>query len=303
MNITPLRERIVQKAIQIVLERIYEPKFITTSHGFRPYKGCHSALEQISQTFNGVVWVVEVDITKCFDSVNHLNLIDILAKTITCKKTLKLIKRCIKAGYTDLSSFVEQKHKGTLQGSVLSPLFCNIYMHELDVFMDGLINEYSSKRYRKSSNEYHAVMRFIRKTSSLDFYDSNYCRVQYVRYANNFVIGIIGPYATAVQIQSRITNFLKTELSLEMNKGKIKITPFRRKFVKFLGAEIKQPEDVQSKPIRRKWSNRQDRCTDLCVTPQVILYAPIRQIINELVIKGILKWKNCGRQIRGTRLS
>lgn len=124
-------DKVVQKAIQLVLEPIYEPHFLENSHGFRLNKGCHTALEKVRNWFHGVPWVIETDIKKCCDTIDHRTLITVLKKRVRCDKTLILIKKGLECGAVDLKAFIETK-LGTPQGSTLSPLLCNIYLHELD---------------------------------------------------------------------------------------------------------------------------------------------------------------------------
>ena len=120
LGIASPREKVVQKAMQIVLEQAYEPSFFKSSHGFRPNRNCHSALQQIYLTFSGAQYIIEADITQCFDRINHKKLMDILSRKIRCDKTLKLIKSTLEAGYIDLGR-LHQADQGSPQGSVLSP--------------------------------------------------------------------------------------------------------------------------------------------------------------------------------------
>lgn len=140
-------EKIVQKAIALILEAIYEPTFLPSSHGFRPSKGTHTALKMIDLEFKKCSWVIEADITKCFDSISaaaqHETLLAILQKRIRCQKTIFLIKSALQRGYIDLGSFVRSLKEGTPQGSILSPLLCNVYLHELDLYVASLIQEFN----------------------------------------------------------------------------------------------------------------------------------------------------------------
>ncbi|MGQ2964128.1 MAG: reverse transcriptase/maturase family protein, partial [Agrobacterium sp.] len=151
------REKIVQKAIAMVLTALYEPHFLEYSHGFRPFRGCHSALKMIDERFRGGKWVIEADITKCFDRIPHDKLLEILSRRISCKKTLALIKSGLKAGYILLGKKVTNEKVGTPQGSVLSPLLANIYLHELDCFMEDLTKQHTKGETRKRNPEYRRV--------------------------------------------------------------------------------------------------------------------------------------------------
>jgi len=154
LTISSPRDKVVQKAIQLVLEPIYEPTFYINSHGFRPNKGCHTALKQIRKWFHGITWVIETDISKCYDTIDHSTLLEIIGKKVKCVKTLTLIKKGLECGIINLKAFSKSK-LGTPQGSILSPLLCNIYLHELDEEMYKLKGSFSSpanyKRRKKSS--------------------------------------------------------------------------------------------------------------------------------------------------------
>lgn len=128
LTISSPRDKIVQKAIQLVLEPIFEPHFDDNSHGFRPNRGCHTALKQLQSWFHGVTWIVESNIQDCYDSMDHKTLLKIIGKRVRCIKTLALIKKGLECGIINLKTFSKTK-VGTPQGSILSPLLCNIYLH------------------------------------------------------------------------------------------------------------------------------------------------------------------------------
>lgn len=94
------REKIVQAAIQQQLEKHFEPLFLNTSHGFRPNRGCHTAFKAIDAEFQSVKYVIEADIRKCFDNLNHKVILEALRdQGVRCDKLIALIKQSLKAGY------------------------------------------------------------------------------------------------------------------------------------------------------------------------------------------------------------
>lgn len=155
LTIASPREKIVQKAMQLILERVYEGKFLETSHGFRPGRGTHTAMKQLESSFQSVRYIIEADFSKAFDSIHHDALMDIMKQEIKCEKTLKLIKSGLKAGYFELGELHTNLAVGTPQGSILSPLLCNIFLHKLDVYVEELKREYQkgTKRQRRENTK------------------------------------------------------------------------------------------------------------------------------------------------------
>nr|YP_009710071.1 hypothetical protein [Coleochaete scutata]QFU80176.1 hypothetical protein [Coleochaete scutata] len=308
-------EKIVQKAIHLVLEAIYEPSFLDCSHGFRPARGTHTALRMLNQKFKGANWVIEGHISKCFDSFSHPILLKILKKRISCDKTLALLKSGLEAGYMDFGKFTSSGLVGTPQGSIISPLLCNIYMHELDTFVMNLHSEYTrglrrrdNPTYKHFSRKWHQAYRSgdtkltrhlrrkVRSLHSVDFMDNKFIRVQYIRYADDFVISISGPRSLAVLIQQKVKNFLSSHLQLDLSEDKTKLTHFTHKPIMFLGTSILNRMLVKEKPVRLVRGARKR------VTPHLTLHAPIKIILEKLVTKKFLKWNNDGSYCEGTAL-
>lgn len=153
LTIASPREKIVQKAILLILERVYEGNFLESSHGFRPAKGTHTAMKQLESCFQSVRYIIEADFSKAFDSIQHDALMDIIKEEIKCIKTLKLIESGLKAGYFEFGELHTNLDTGTPQGSILSPLLCNIFLHKLDVFIEELKKEYQKGTKRQRSVE------------------------------------------------------------------------------------------------------------------------------------------------------
>ena len=128
-------DKLVQEVVRMILESIYEPTFSDYSHGFRPKRSCHTALEQIQRTFAGANWFVEGDIQACFDSFDHHVLIDILRKRIDDEAFISLMWKFLKAGYMEQWQY-NRTYCGTPQGSGISPILANIYLHELDRYVE-----------------------------------------------------------------------------------------------------------------------------------------------------------------------
>lgn len=154
LTIASPREKIIQKAILLVMERIYEEKFKDSSHGFRPGRGTHTAMINLEAQFQAVHYVIEADFSKAFDSIQHEALIKILKEDISCEKTIKLIKSALKAGYIEFGRLHDNLATGTPQGSILSPILCNIFLHKLDEYVEVLKKKYEKGNTRLRTPEH-----------------------------------------------------------------------------------------------------------------------------------------------------
>ena len=263
LTIASPRDKIVQKAMQLIMEPLYEKQFLDTSHGFRPNRGTRTAIQYLDAKFQSVHYVIEADFSKAFDTIPHKKLMGIISREINCEKTLKLINSGLKAGYIEFGKLHQNLADRTPQGSILSPLLCNIYFHELDTYMENIKQEYNcgtkrgtNKEYEKLANrvsymrkkgldisnrdEYLDIMRKMLNTPSKK-QDDSYIRIHYVRYADDFVIGIEGSHEIAKTILEKVKTFISSSLSLKLNDTKIGITNYSKKKVKFLGYNISAP--------------------------------------------------------------
>ncbi|MBS6599322.1 MAG: group II intron reverse transcriptase/maturase, partial [Collinsella sp.] len=135
LGITSTDDKLVQEVVRMILEAIYEPTFSNNSHGFRPKRSCHTALTQVKKNFTGVTWIVEGDIKACFDNFDHHVLVELLRKRISDEAFIGLIWKFLKAGYMEQWRY-HRTYCGTPQGSGISPILANIYLHELDMHME-----------------------------------------------------------------------------------------------------------------------------------------------------------------------
>jgi len=265
-------EKIVQEATRIILEEYYEPNFSDSSHGFRRNRGCHTAIKRIADKgWTGVKWFIEGDIKQCFDNINHDKLIEILSKDIRDSRFLKLIRKMLEAGYVE-DWKLQPNYSGTVQGGVISPLLSNIYLNELDKFIEErLIPRYSKGKRRKKNKAYNRlykelklvrrekgtgykeraieIRKLLRKLPSLDTKDPDFRRLKYVRYADDFLLGFTGSKKEAIEIKEEIDNFLRNELKMELSMEKTLITSASKEKARFLNYEI-SARNVNSKITR-----------------------------------------------------
>jgi group II intron reverse transcriptase/maturase len=250
-------DKLAGEVVRLLLEAYYEPQFSGRSHGFRKGRGCHTALREIQQTWTGTVWFVEGDISDCFGSFSHDILLGILAEKIRDNRFLRLIRNMLKAGYLEDWQYHDTL-SGVPQGGVVSPVLSNIYLHKLDEFVEEeLIPRYTRGERREKNPEYHRVngrrqharkqgnrarareaLRQMRALPYGDPMDPGYRRLFYCRYADDVLLGFIGPKAEAEQIKAELARFLRETLALELHPDKTLITHARTGAARFLGYQI-----------------------------------------------------------------
>lgn len=297
------RDKIVQKAIHAILEAIYEPMFLDYSHGFRPGRSVHSALRKIYIIANKFSWVIQGDFTKCFYSIPHKIIIKLISKKIGEPRLLEIITKFLNAGYIDQNGNLIRSTIGTPQGGILSPLFCNIVLHQFDLYMDKTIQKFRKGDKRKDSSEYKRIQHLRKKASehrvrrdllkklrtinSNDRLDPNFRRLEYVRYADDFVILVTGSIHEARHIKDNAKEFLIRSCGLELNSEKTTITNIADNKWSFLGAEIiklrKSPSFL-----------RIGRYGKAVGTNRVLVRAPIDTLLDKLINAGFIRRNSQG---------
>ncbi len=249
--------KVVQDIIRSILEAYYEPQFSDRSHGFRPKKGCQTALTEIYNIWKGTKWFIEGDIKGCFDNIDHYTLMNILRENIHDNRFLRLIEGSLKAGYCEDWTY-HPSLSGSPQGGIVSPILSNIYMDRLDKFVENTLipehtqserreehpiygqlnNQLATARRQGNLERIKALWREMKRYPSQNPDDPGYRRLRYVRYADDFLLGFAGPLVEAHQIKERISTFLATELKLTLSAEKTLITHAQTGRARFLGYEI-----------------------------------------------------------------
>ena len=266
LGIPSFEDKLVQEVVRLLLEAIYEGHFEGTSHGFRPHRSCHTALGMIQKSFAGAKWFIEGDIKGFFDNIDHNVLISILRERISDERFLRLIRKFFNAGYVEDWKY-NKTYSGTPQGGIISPILANIYLDKFDKY----IKEYAAKfrkgdrrsinpEYWRLNNKKNRLKQKLQKTSDeqmrknylyeiaqlskqmlstphKDAMDADFRRLQYVRYADDFLISVIGSKSECETIKADITQFMREQLKLELSDEKTLITHAQDK-AKFLGYEI-----------------------------------------------------------------
>ena len=266
LGIPSFEDKLVQEVVRLLLEAIYEGHFEGTSHGFRPHRSCHTALGMIQKSFAGAKWFIEGDIKGFFDNIDHNVLISILRERISDERFPRLIRKFLNAGYVEDWKY-NKTYSGTPQGGIVSPILANIYLDKFDKY----IKEYAAKfrkgdrrsinpDYWRLNNKKNRLKQKLQKTSDeqmrksylyeiaqlskqmlsiphKDAMDADFRRLQYVRYADDFLISVIGSKSECETIKADITQFMREQLKLELSDEKTLITHAQDK-AKFLGYEI-----------------------------------------------------------------
>lgn len=257
-------DKLVGEVVRLLLEAYYEPQFSEYSHGFRPGRGCHTALSAIADTWTGTTWFIEADISDCFGSLDHERMIKVLAEKIHDGRFLRLVRNMLTAGYLE-----DWKYHATLsgvpQGGVVSPILSNIYLDRLDDLVErrllrmnnrgvvrrknpayrtieNAINRIRARHAHQGTNgeppEGHQLRQQLRTLPSRDPKDPHYRRLRYVRYADDILLGFAGPKHEATRIKQQLAEILRDDLKLELAQDKTLITHARTGAARFLGYEI-----------------------------------------------------------------
>ena len=267
LGIPSFGDKLVQEVMRMILQSIYEGYFENSSHGFRPERSCHTALVSVQNTFTGTKWFVEGDIKGFFDNISHDVLIGILRERIADERFLRLIRKFLNAGYVEDWMF-NKTYSGTPQGGIISPILANIYLDKLDKYVADYIAKFDKGKSKAVNPEYAklkwtaeniiarklkvendgsirsqllAQISELKKQRILVPYanamDGNYRRMKYVRYADDFLIGIIGSKADAQKVKEDLKIFISERLSLELSDEETLVTNAKSP-AKFLGYEV-----------------------------------------------------------------
>lgn len=249
-------DKLLQEVLRMVLTAYYEPQFSDASHGFRPQRGCHTALQNIHERWQGIKWFIEGDIKGCYDNINHTKLLEVMGRKIKDNRLMKLLRGLLEAGYLEAWT-THPTYSGVPQGGVLSPLMMNIYLNELDSQIEQtLIPKYTRGKTRQRNPEYQRIqsrMKDAKRKGDKTTYqtlrqernelpsglaqDDSFRRLKYVRYADDVLLGFIGPKQEAEEIKQELKAGLQS-IGLEMSEDKTLITHATSERARFLGYEI-----------------------------------------------------------------
>ncbi len=289
LGIPTFTDKLVQEVLRMILEAVYEPIFSNNSYGFRPKRSCHTALNSIKKEFTGTIWFVEGDIKGCFDNINHHLLVNIIGRKIKDARLIKLVWKFLRAGYIEDWKYYTT-YSGSPQGGIISPMLANIYLNELDKFAEKTAESFYKKQNRVHTKEYNKLSGMItsvrkqlktatgqqksdllkkrkelkkqlRKTPCV----SQTAKVmKYIRYADDFIIGIKGDKTDCERIKKQFADFISQELKMELSEEKTLIT-HSSQFARFLGYDIRVRRDNTVKPHGKHLQRTLNMKVELCI--------------------------------------
>ena len=252
LGIPTIKDRIVQECVRLIIEPILEAQFFQHSYGFRPWRDTHMALERVKDQVHriGYYWIVEGDISRFFDNVNHTILIKKLYHMgIADRRILMIIKEMLKAGIMDEC---KKNELGTPQGGIISPILANVYLHQMDKWITReWENKVTQNNYSSKRNQYQSLHRY-----------SNLKPAYLIRYADDWIL-LTDSKEHAEKWKYRISKFLETNLKLKLSDEKTLITNIKEKPIHFVGFTykvIKEPSMRKGyKPVVRPQQERIDK--------------------------------------------
>ena len=306
LGVSNTRDKTVQEAMRMVLEAIFLSSFSNNSHGFIPNRSCHTALNQIYLTFQGANWFIEAGLAKCFDTFNHKLLIKKISTRISDQVFIDLFWKALKTGHIDSNKFITKTDKRVSQGSIISPILCNIYLTELDNWIEdyaksfnvGLLKKANPIYTRlihdigkKSLSERIKIRKYVHKKGIRSILDNNFFkRLYYVRYADDFIIAIRGSKNDAMNLKNLLTKFVKEKLLMGFFEEKILITHATTEKAMFLGYQIAIIPQSK-KPSRSIIRAGVAKTVIFNTRPQ--LTAPISKIVEKLKFAGFARGNSC----------
>ena len=316
LGIPTFTDKLIQEVLRMILEAVYEPVFSDFSHGFRPKRSCHTALKSVVFRLNGARWFIEGDIRGCFDNINHDVLVGFINNKIKDARLTKLIYKFLKAGY--LADFqYNNTYSGTPQGGIISPLLANIYLHELDNYMEKLIAEFQSPAEKQFTPEYakatsaltsakkklnkaiekgdderrnalrkevNALRSVKLKTPAKSQTDK---KISYIRYADDFIVGVNGNKEDCLEIKRKLSEFIKDTLKMELSEEKTLIT-HSNQYARFLGYDVRVRRSGIVKPNGRGALQR-------TMSNHVELSIPLQDKINKFLFDNKIVQQKDGK--------
>ena len=325
LGMPDFKDKLVQEGVNIILNCIYDskinPTFLPTSFGFRKGLGCHHALKRGMETLNYSAWIIKADVKAFFDAIDHHILIKQLRKRIADERFIQLIWKFLRAGYKEKGQLFKPK-KGTPQGGNLSPILANIYLHAFDVFIEQLkvslgtmtvedpaytkkrkLLDYHRRSLRKTSKKHdpkysarvekvRQLDKITRKMPSQMLLNPSKAVINYVRYADDWVLGLKCSKAMAALIYDKCKTFFQEELALQWNSEKSILSRSTDREFEFLGVDIHFVNQRQVKTT--KGITKQGHHTKRRVVPVNFLYYRINtdNIFARLKQKGYVNSHN-----------
>jgi group II intron reverse transcriptase/maturase len=312
ISIPTFTDKLVQEVMRMILEAVYEPIFMNCSHGFRPKRSCHTALEQVKLSFTGARWFIEGDIKGCFDNIDHQTLIGLVSRKIKDARFIGLLWKLLKAGYLEDWRY-HNTFSGTPQGGIISPILANIYLHELDRYVMKLQGQFAKPRDRAYDPRYAKIMHEIRAVNNqldraaaeekpelvkehkrlrleirrVPCKSQTDKRISYTRYADDFLIGVVGSREDCEQIKQELTAFVKAELKMELSEEKTLIT-HSNTYARFLGYDIR----VRRNSIARRTANGRIKRV---LNGKVERNIPVVDKIEKFLFSHDVVWKKDGK--------
>lgn len=325
LGISSPRDNIIQEAMRMIFEAVLESKFSNHSHGFRPSRGCHTALAEI-RYWNGVKWFIEGEIKSYLETIDHYILEAQIKEHFLDQQFIDLYWKIVRAGYVEFGIF-KGYALGLPQGSIISPILLNLYLDKFDKFVMNIstqleahyIGKKPSMEYAKLDNTILNITKYAnryKRLGSIDIEETTgvqkkciqlgvqqeciklrrtvlilppeYCRIYYVRYADDWLIGIFGPISFALELKKKISTWWDINLNLELSQEKTLITNAIKGAAYFLGVKVSRLSYISGQIKNRKnFKGHQGRI----YATATLLKAPIQTLIDKYIDDNVAVYK------------